>query len=65
MQIDLLNRQIWRTKLEMAIARADHIEHFYNSDRRHSSFGHLTPNDFEDLRPTTTQPVTLSQKVVH
>ena len=31
MQIELLNRQKWRTILELAIAMADYIERFYNS----------------------------------
>jgi transposase InsO family protein len=39
MQSELLNRQKWRTKLELALAMADYIEHFYNCDRRHSSLG--------------------------
>ena len=30
MQIELLNRQKWRTSLELAMAIADYIEHFYN-----------------------------------
>jgi hypothetical protein len=38
---------------------AHYIEHFYNSDRRHSSPGHLTPNELEDLHSTTTQQATL------
>jgi putative transposase len=60
MQIELLNRQRWRTKMELGLAMADYIEHFYNSDRRHSSLGYLTPNEFEDLHSTTTQQATLS-----
>jgi transposase InsO family protein len=60
MQIELLNRQKWRTSLELAIAMADYIEHFYNSDRRHSSLSCLTPDEFEDLHSATTQPATLS-----
>ena len=60
MQIELLNRQRWRTHLELAIAMADYIEHFYNCERRHSSLSYLTPNEFEDLHSTTTQPATLS-----
>jgi transposase InsO family protein len=60
MQIELLNRQRWRTKMELALAMAEYIEHFYNSDRRHSSLGYLTPNEFEDLHSTTTQQATLS-----
>jgi transposase InsO family protein len=42
-------RQCWRTKLELAIAMADYIEHFHNSARRHGALGYLTPNEFEEL----------------
>ena len=49
MQIELLNRQRWRTNLELAVAIADYIDHFYNPARRHSALGYLTPNEFEDL----------------
>ena len=54
------NRQKWRTNLELAIAMADYIEHFYNPDRRHSSLSYHTPNEFEDLHSTTSQQATLS-----
>jgi putative transposase len=54
MQVELLNRHPWRTNLELAIAIADYIEHFYNSSRRHSSLGYLTPDEYE--RPHSTQP---------
>ena len=60
MQIELLNRQKWRTHLELAIAIADYLDHFYNSQRRHSSLGYLTPNEFETANSTTTQQATLS-----
>jgi transposase InsO family protein len=59
MQIELLNRQRWRTNIELAIAIADYIENFYNKERRHSSISYLTPNEFEDLHLTQT-PATLS-----
>jgi putative transposase len=49
MQIELLNRQSWRTKLELGIAIAEYLDHFYNAERRHSSLGYLTPNEFEAL----------------
>jgi len=52
MQIELLNRQRWRTRLELGIAIAEWIEHFYNSLRRHSSLNYLTPNEFEVLHLT-------------
>ena len=48
MQIELLNRQKWRTKIELAIAIADYIEHFYNAECRHSSLDYYTPVEFED-----------------
>jgi len=54
MQIELLNRQRWKTKIELAVAMADYIENFYNPARRHSSIGYLTPNEFEDLHSTHT-----------
>jgi len=48
MQIELLNRQKWRTNLELGIAIADWIDNFYNPARRHSSLSYLTPNEFEE-----------------
>lgn len=59
MQIELLNRQRWRTNLELAIAIADYIDHFYNQSRRHSSLGYLTPNEYERIhspQPQATLP---------
>jgi hypothetical protein len=55
MQIELLNRQKWRTKMELGLAMAEYIEDFYNPIRRHSSLGYLTPNEFEDVHSTTSQ----------
>jgi transposase InsO family protein len=46
--------------LELAMAIAEYIEHFYNSDRRHSSIGYLTPNEYEELHSTPIQQATLS-----
>jgi putative transposase len=59
LQIELLNRQKWRTNLELAIAIAEFIE-FHNSARRHSSLGYLTPNEFEELHSKTIQQAALS-----
>jgi transposase InsO family protein len=61
MQIELLNRQKWRTKLEQALAIAEYLQQFYNSERRHSSLGYHTPNEFEHLHSTTIQQATLSE----
>jgi transposase InsO family protein len=46
--------------MELGLAIAEYIDHFYNSGRRHSSLGYLTPNEFEDLHSTTIQQATLS-----
>jgi putative transposase len=43
MQIELLNRKKWRTRLDLANAIFDYIEIFYNRQRRHSQLGYLTP----------------------
>jgi transposase InsO family protein len=59
MQIELLNGQKWRTNLELAIAIAEFID-FYNSERRHSSLGYLTPNEFEDVHSRPIQQAALS-----
>jgi len=47
MQIELLNRKKWTTKVELSVAIADYIENFYNPLRRHSSLNYLTPIEFE------------------
>jgi putative transposase len=49
MQIELLNRKKWRTKIELSIAMAEWIEHFYNPERLHSSLGYVPPLEFEAL----------------
>ncbi|MGA8207666.1 MAG: integrase core domain-containing protein, partial [Candidatus Dormiibacterota bacterium] len=57
MQVELLDRQSWRTNVELAAAIADYIEHFYNPTRRHSSLGYLTPSEFEALHSTPIQAI--------
>ncbi len=47
MQIELLNRKKWTTRLELANAIFDYIEVFHNRRRRHSGIGYLTPIEFE------------------
>jgi transposase InsO family protein len=47
MQTELLNRQRWRTRLELANALFEHLEVFSNRRRRHSSLGMLTPIKYE------------------
>ena len=44
-QTELLNRQRWRTRLELANALFEYLEIFHNRRRRHSSLGMLTPTE--------------------
>jgi transposase InsO family protein len=47
MQVELLNRRWWRTRVELANAIFEHLEVFHNRRRRHSALGLLTPIEFE------------------
>ena len=47
MQIELLNRKRWKTRIELANAMFDYIEIFYNRQRRHSELHYRTPIEFE------------------
>ena len=56
MQIELLNRRKWKTRLELANAIFDYIEIFHNRQRRHSSLGYRTPIEYELLSEKNTIP---------
>jgi transposase-like protein len=58
MQIELLNRRKWMTDVELSTAMADYIVNFYNQRRRQSSLDYHTPDEFEALPSTNTQPRT-------
>ena len=47
MQIELLDRQIRNTRVELANAIFEYIEIWQSRARRYSSIGYLTPIDFE------------------
>ena len=48
MQVELLNRRRWTTRIELANAIFEYLEIFHNPQRRHSSLGYLTPIEFEN-----------------
>ncbi len=54
MQVELLDRRIWRTRVELANAIFEYLEIFHNRQRRHSALGMLTPIEFETRRQTET-----------
>ena len=56
MQTELLNRQRWRTRIELANAIFEYLEIFHNRQRRHSALGMLSPIEYE-LRTPTIQSV--------
>ena len=54
MQAELLNRQRWHTRLELANAISGYTGIFRNRQRRHSQLGYLTPTQFEIASPSAT-----------
>lgn len=54
MQVEWLNRQKWRTRVELANAIFEYLEVFHNRQRRHSALGMLSPVEFEARHDTTT-----------
>jgi transposase InsO family protein len=56
MQTDLLNRQRWRTRIELANAIFEYLEIFHNRRRRHSALGMRSPIEYEMMH-SPIQPV--------
>lgn len=54
MQIELLNRHRWKTRVELSTAIFEYIEVFYNRQRRHCALGYVSPIQYE-LASTRTQ----------
>jgi putative transposase len=52
MQVELLNRKKWRTRVELANAIFEYLEIFHNRQRRHSALGMHTPIEYEILHQT-------------
>jgi putative transposase len=48
MQVELLDRQSWRTRIELANAIFEYLEIWHNRRRRHSALGWLSPLEFEN-----------------
>ena len=47
MQVELLDRQRWKTRIELANAIFEYLEIFHNRRRRHSSLGMVSPVEYE------------------
>jgi transposase InsO family protein len=55
LQVELLNRRRWKTRIELASAIHDYIELWHNTRRRHSSLGMRTPAEVERAWAADTQ----------
>jgi putative transposase len=53
MQVELLDRRRWRTRVELANAIFEYLEVFHDRQRRHGALGMLSPIEFENRQPTT------------
>jgi putative transposase len=51
---ELVHRQPWPTRRDLSSAVFDYIEAFYNRQRRHSTLGYLSPEEYERGTITTT-----------
>jgi putative transposase len=54
MQVELLNRKRWKTRVELATAMHDYIEIWHNTRRRHSALNMLTPTEYESHHNTNS-----------
>ncbi len=50
LKTELLYRASWPTRQTVRTAIFEYIESFYNTRRRHSSLGHLSPAEFEQVK---------------
>jgi putative transposase len=53
-QVELLDQQRWKTRVELANAIFEYLEIFHNRQRRHSAPSMITHVEFEALHYTTT-----------
>ena len=54
MQVELLDRERWSTRVDLANAIFEYLEIFHNRQRRHTSLGMLSPVEFEARHQPTT-----------
>ena len=59
MQVELLDRRRWRTRIELANAIFEYLEIFHNRQRRHTTLGMRTPTEYHRIHHDnlTTTPL--------
>ena len=55
LKTELIHRRPWPTHKAAASAIFDYIEGWYNTRRRHSTLGYLSPTTYETIITTTQQ----------
>ena len=50
LKLELIHRQSWANRQTARTAIFEYIEGFYNTRRRHSALGHLSPSEYEEIR---------------
>jgi putative transposase len=54
---ELVHRQSWPSRRDLSSAVFDYIEAFYNRQRRHSTLGYLSPEEYErEQKPQPNRP---------
>ncbi|MFV0634926.1 integrase core domain-containing protein [Demequina sp.] len=53
MQVELLDRKKWNTRIELSTVMFEYFEIWHNRQRRHSQLGWLTPIEFKLNRTIT------------
>ena len=50
MRVERTDRKVYRTRDEAKADVFDYIERFYNTRRRHSTLGYVSPAEYEEQR---------------
>jgi putative transposase len=58
LKTELIHRRSWPTKADARSAVFEFIESFYNRQRRHSTLGYLSPEQFEDTHHHLLENIT-------
>jgi len=61
MQVELLDRRRWRTRIELANAIFEYLEVFHNRQRRHTALKMRTPIEYERIHYNNPAAVLLIQ----
>ncbi|MBA2717846.1 MAG: transposase [Chloroflexi bacterium] len=65
MQVELLDRRTWRTRVELANAIFEYLEIFHNRQRRHSALGNAYADRVRDSAPVSDGGVMIRKSRLH